>query len=266
MNDSPYVSILRDIFEVRDVSADEHERRRALGVPELSESFEALGFRSVGFYRMGKAPGYVHEVWRSPDSRAFLTVEYDQNKRPRAELRTLLHDGTIIDTSTRFSGLARLFRRSRVHHPESAYFMEIVSGTPEALWKRHQQRVEAIAREQKSTVPVHDSMRVQLALSCRSMVVSFVRRMHGKSLQWTVLIPATIAIVAAVLIGGSTLYWLPAVAVAGVAFWYTAEASTWAIARVIHIPPVPLAALLAAVDEAAEPLPPLDDNAGQTPT
>ena len=266
MNDSPYVSILRDIFEVRDVSAEAEQRARALNVPELAAAFEALGFRSIGFYRMGQAPGYVHEVWRSPDSRAFLTVEHDLKKRQRAELRTLLHDGTIIDTSSRFSGLARLFRRSRIHHPESAYFMETAACEPEALWKRHQQRVETIAREQKSTVPVHDSMRVQFALACRSMVVSFVRRLHSRRIQWTVLIPATIAIVAAVLIGGSTLFWLPAVAVAGVAFWYTAEASTWAIARLLHIPPVPLAALLAAVDEAALPVPELGDTAAQTPT
>lgn len=266
MNDSPYVSILRDIFEVRDVSEDEAARQRALNVPELSPSFEELGFRSIGFYRMGGDPGYVHEVWRSPDSRAFLTVEHDQNKRPRAELRTLLHDGTIIDTSSSFSGLARLYRRSRVHHPESAYLMEIQPCVPEALWRRHLQRVEAIAREQGSTVPSHDSMRTQFALAARSMVVSFVRRMHGRRLQWTVLIPATLAIVAAVLIGGTTLYWLPAVAVAGVAFWYVGELSTWAVARVLHVPPVPLAALLSAVDEAAMPVPELSDNPGQTPT
>jgi hypothetical protein len=266
MNDSPYVSILRDIFEVQDVSADEGERRRALNVPELSPAFEALGFRSVGFYRMGRDPGYVHEVWRSPDSRAFLTVEHDQNKRPRAELRTLLHDGTIIDTSSHFTGLARLFRRSRIHHPESAYLMEIGPPKPEALWKRHLERVEAIARQQGSTVPVHDSMRLQFALSARSMVISFVRRVQGRRIQWTVLIPATLAIVAAVLIGGMTLFWLPGLAVAGVAFWYAAEASTWAIARVLQVPPVPLAALLAAVDEAAVPEAALSDNAGQTPT
>jgi hypothetical protein len=266
MSDSPYVSILRDIFEVRDVSGDEEQRRRAMNVPEVSPAFEALGFRSIGFYRMGSDPGYVHEVWRSPDNRAFLTVEHDQNKRPRAELRTLLHDGTIIDTSSHFSGLARLFRRSRIHHPESAYLMELGPLKPEALWKRHLERVEAIARQQGSTVPVHDSMRMQLALAARSMVISFVRRMHGRRLHWIVLIPATIAIVTAVLMGGTTLFWLPAVAVAGVAFWYVAEASTWAIARVLHVPSAPLAALLSAVDEASMPMPELADNSGQTPT
>ncbi|HEX8699094.1 MAG TPA: hypothetical protein VF815_09685 [Myxococcaceae bacterium] len=266
MNDSPYVSILRDIFQVRDVSAEEEQKRRAMNVPELSPAFEALGFRSVGFYQMGGDPGYVHEVWRSPDRRAFLTLEHDQNKRPRAELRTLLHDGTIIDTSSHFSGLARLFRRSRIHHPESGYLMDLAPCQPEVLWKRHQERVEAVARQQGSTVPVHDSMRMQFALSARSMVITFVRRMHGRRLQWTVLIPATLAIVAAVLMGGTTLFWLPAAAVAGVAFWYVAEASTWAIARVMHLPPVPLAALLAAVDEASIPAPSISDNAGQAPT
>jgi hypothetical protein len=122
MNDPLYVSIIRDICAIRDVSADEEERSKALHVPELSSAFEALGFRSIGVYRMGRAPAlqHTHEVWRSPDSRAFLTVEYDQRQKPRAELRTLLHDGTIVDTSSHFSGLARLFRRSRIHHPESA--------------------------------------------------------------------------------------------------------------------------------------------------
>jgi hypothetical protein len=261
MNDPLYVSILRDLCAIRDVSADEEAREQALNVPELSAAFEALGFRSIGFYRMGSGPGqHVHEVWRSPDSRAFLTVEHDQNNKQRAELRTLLHNGTIIDTSSPFSGLARLFRRSRIHHPESAYLMETAPREPEALWQRHLQRVEAIARTQASTVPLHGSMRLQLALAARSMAVSIVRRNKGWRIHWTVLIPATLAIVAAVLMGGTTLFWLPAVAVAGVAFWYIGEVSTWASARLYYLPPASLAALLAAVDEAALPVPPSDSS------
>lgn len=256
MNDSFYVSTLRD-FAVKDVSEDEEHRNNVLHVPEVSSAFEELGFRSIGFYGMGlRGPNsHVHEVWRSPDSRAFLTVEFDQHQKARAELRTLLHDGTIIDTSSHFSGLARLFRRSRMHHPESAYFMELASSEPAALWQRHLQRVEEIARRQVSTVPVHDTMGMQLALCARSLAVSHVRRYHGQRLHWVVLIPATFAIVAAVLIGGATLYWLPAVAVAGVAFWYIGEVSTWASARLKYLPRVSLATLLAAAAEAAQPVP-----------
>jgi hypothetical protein len=250
MNGSPYVSILRDIFNVRDVSAVGEERARALAVPELASAFEAIGFESVGFYRMGKAPGYVHEVWRSPDSRAFLTLEHDNSKKPRAELRTLLHDGTIIDTSTTHSGLARLYRRSRIHHPESAYLMATSGASPEALWRKHSERLQAIVRERGSTIPPHDSLRTQFALTSRSMVVTFVRRLQGRRLEWTVLIPATVAIVAAVLMAGTPLHWLTAAAVAGVAFWYAGELSTWLSARLMSMPPVPLSTLLAAVDAA----------------
>ena len=253
MTGSPYVSILRDVFEVSDVSADAEERARAKAVPELASGFAALGFQSVGFYRMGSLPGYVHKVWRSPDSRAFLLLEYDLHQRPRAELRTLLHDGTIVETSTGYSGLARLFRRARLHHPECAYLLETSGDSPERLWRKHTARVEAIARERGSTIPPHDSMRMQFALASRSMVVTFVRRLQGKSLEWTILIPATLAIVAAVLLTGSPLHWLTVLSVASVAFWYIAEASTWVAARLLRIPPVPLATLLAAVDEAHTP-------------
>jgi hypothetical protein len=256
MNDPFYASVLRD-YAVKDVSDNEEERSHALHVPEVSSAFEELGFRSIGFYGMGLGrPGsHVHEVWRSPDSRAFLTVERDKHQKPRAELRTLLHDSTIIDTSSHFSGLARLFRRSRMHHPESSYFMELGRCAPKALWQRHLQRVEEIARGQGSTVPVHDAMGMQLALCARSLAVSCVRMYHGQRLHWVVLIPATLAIVAGVLIGGATLYWLPAVAVAGVAFWYTGEVSTWASARLKYLPRESLATLLASVDEAAQPVP-----------
>jgi hypothetical protein len=257
MHDSLYVSILRDSCAVRDVSEDEEERSKAIHAPEVSSAFESLGFCSIGLYRMGREPKqqHTHEVWRSPDSRAFLTVERDQNQKPRAELRTLLHDGTIVDTSSHFSGLARLFRRSRIHHPESAYFMELGPCVPEALWQRHVQRVEELARKRGSTVPVHDGMRMQLALCARSMAVSTVRRYHGQRLHWIVLIPATLAIVAAMLIGGATRYWLSAAAVSGVAFWYIGEVSTWASARLIYVPPASLATLLDSVDEAAQPGP-----------
>jgi hypothetical protein len=253
MTGSPYVSILRDVFEVVDVSADAGERSRAKTVPELAPGFAALGFQSVGFYRMGSEPGSVHEVLRSPDSRAFLILEHDLQQRPRAELRTLLHDGTIVETSSGYSGLARLFRRARLHHPESAYLLETSGASPERLWRRHTARVEAIARERGSTIPPHDSMRVHFALSSRSLVVTFVRRLQGKNLEWTIFIPATLAIVAAVVFTGSPLHWLTVLAVASVAFWYIAEASTWMAARLLRIPPVPLATLLAAVDEAHTP-------------
>jgi hypothetical protein len=65
-----------------------------------------------------------------------------------------------------------------------------------------------------------------------------------------VLIPATAAIVAAVLMAGTPLHWLTAAAVAGVAFWYAGELSTWLSARLMSMPPVPLSTLLAAVDAA----------------
>jgi hypothetical protein len=253
MTGSPYVSILRDVFEVFDVSADAAERARATPVPELAPGFEALGFQSIGFYRMGTAPGYVHEVWRSPDSRAFLTLEYDLKKKPRAEIRTLLHNGTIVETSSGYTGLARLFRRARLHHPESAYLLENSGSGPEGLWRKHSARLEAIVRERGSTIPPHDSMRLHFALSSRSMVLSFVRRLQGRNLEWTIFIPATLAIVAAVVFTGSPLHWLTLLSVASVAFWYVGEVSTWVAARLLRIPPVPLATLLAAVDEAHTP-------------
>lgn len=253
MSDSPYSSILRDVFHVVDVSEDAAERARAKPVPELTPGFEALGFQTLGFYRLGRPPGHVFEVWRSPDSRAVLVVEHDLKKRPRAELRTLLHDGTIIETSSRFSGLARLFRRSRLHHPEAAYLMETHAATTEQLYRRHTERVEAIARERNSTIPPHDSMRLLFALVSRSMVLTIHRHHHGKRLEWTIFIPATLAIVAAVVFAGTPLHWLTALAVAAVAFWYVSEMSTWLAARLLWIPPAPLATLLSAVDEAHTP-------------
>ncbi|KFE62634.1 hypothetical protein [Hyalangium minutum] len=253
MSDSPYSTILRDIFHVVDVSEDPAERARAKPVPELTPGFEALGFKTLGFYRLGRPPGHVYEVWRSPDSRAVLVVEYDLKKRPRAELRTLLHDGTIIETSSRFSGLSRLFRRARLHHPEAGYLLETHAATPEQLYRRHTERVEAIARERSSTIPSHDSMRLLFALVARSMVLTLNRYHHGKRLEWIIFIPATLAIIAAVVFAGTPLHWLTALAVAAVAFWYVSEMSSWLAARLLLIPPVPLATLLAAVDDVHTP-------------
>jgi hypothetical protein len=251
MTDHPYAGLILELYQ--DVSDDARARKQAKAVPELSTAFEALGFRSVGFYRIGqREPANIFEVWRSPDSRALLTVEYDQNHRPRAELRSLLHDGTIVDTSSRHSGRARLFYRSRVHHPESGYLMETSSGTPEALWRRHSERVDSIARELQTSPPVHDSLRMHLALSGRSYFLSALRRMFGRRIEWMVLIPATLLIMLAVFIAHTPLHWLTAVAVAGVAFWYFGEVSTWAAARLMRVPRVPLAVLLSAVDEAEE--------------
>ena len=249
MNSQPYAALIQDLYQ--DVSGDESARRQAKTVPELASAFEALGFRSVGFYRIGRRePANIFEVWCSPDSRALLTMEYDQKHQARAELRTLLHDGTIVDTSSQHSGRARLFCRSRVHHPESGYVMETSAAGPEALWRRHAERVEALARERQTSLPGHDSLRMHLALSARSYFLSAVRRMFGRRIEWMVLIPATLLIVLDVLVAHTPWYSLSAVAVAGVAFWYFGEVSTWAAARLMRIPRVPLAVLLSAVDEA----------------
>ena len=95
--------------------------------------------------------------------------------------------------------------------------------------------------------------RVLFALVSRSMVLTINRYHHGKSLEWTIFVPATLAIVAAVVFAGTPLHWLTLLAVAAVAFWYVSEMSTWLAARLLWIPPVPLATLLAAVDEAHTP-------------
>ena len=44
MNGSVYATVLRDVFEVVDVSEDAAERVRAKAVPELTPAFNALGF------------------------------------------------------------------------------------------------------------------------------------------------------------------------------------------------------------------------------
>ncbi len=249
MDSQPYAGVIHELYQ--DVSGDEDARKQAKAVPELARAFEALGFRSVGFYRIGRRePANIFEVWRSPDSRALLTLEYDQNHRARAELRTLLHDGTIIDTSSGYSGRARLFCRARLHHPESGYLMETSAAGPEALWKRHAERVETLAREHQTTLPVHDSLRMHLALSGRSYFLSILRRMFGRRIEWMVLIPATVLIVLDFVAAHTALHWLTAVAAAGVGFWYAGEVSTWAAARLLRIPRAPLAVLLSAVDEA----------------
>jgi hypothetical protein len=253
MTGSIYATILRDVFRLVDVTEDTAEHARVKPVRELTPAFEALGFQCIGFYRLGRLPGHVHQVWRSPDSRSFLVLEHDQQQKPRAELRTLLHDGTILETSSRFNGLARLFRRARLHHPESAYLLETGDFSPEQLHRRHTERVEAIVRERSATVPPHDSVRLYFALASRSLVLSYARRQEGRRLEWTIFIPATLAIVAAVVFAGTPLHWLTALSVASVAFWYLAEASTWMAARLLRIPPAPLATLLAAVDDAHTP-------------
>ena len=43
MDNSPYVSILRDVFSVRDVSALEEERARANAVPEAVDKASSAG-------------------------------------------------------------------------------------------------------------------------------------------------------------------------------------------------------------------------------
>jgi hypothetical protein len=74
--------------------------------------------------------------------------------------------------------------------------------------------------------------------------------MFGRRIEWMVLIPATLLIVLDFLVAHTPLHALSAIAVAGVAFWYFGEVSTWAAARLMRIPRAPLAVLLSAVDEA----------------
>ncbi len=202
-----------------DVTGNPDAEGRADQLPELREALLTLGFKRVGFLeaRSSDSParqaqmtlmfekdndaelvrrvlteGQVTEITASQDETAFAELErfFDDQL---IELRTILEDGAIIETTTKpmgrpqrrdpIKGLRDIFesallqrfmnwvRGDRVflwateHHPRAGYYLELVdNSSAERLWHRHRQRVAAIAESRGTSIPSQNSMRLYLAI------------------------------------------------------------------------------------------------------
>jgi hypothetical protein len=177
-----------------------------------------MGFRQVGFLKtqttdltaqqirqtfkghdadialQARAKGQVTEIMTSPGESAFAELELLFGNQ-MIELRTILEDGTIVETSTPLSRLPErndpvktirsLLEPAPLQKfldwvtgnpswtvgncPRAGYYLELIRATsPQDLWIRHRQRVEDIAQHSECRMPSQNTMRLYLAI-CKRM-------------------------------------------------------------------------------------------------
>ncbi len=158
-----------------DVTADVAARERVDPVGEAADALRALGFEAVGLLEarnQADQPGQVVEVLRSADRSAFAVAQLF-GKRPHFELRTILRDGSIVETSSRPKHAWSFPRRD---HPAAGYRLAFLNEGASAAdaWERHKARLG-----ESSDAPPQDSMALYLKLCDRAWRIALVRRRVG---------------------------------------------------------------------------------------
>lgn len=158
-----------------DVSADPESRERAQDTLGAADSLRAAGFETVGYVedRISER-SLVHEVMRSPDSTA-LAMPEDHFGQPFVVLRTLLDDGTMVETGSRPRGHRRLVPHTRVMHRAAGVEVRLVGADADAVWPAHRRHVEDVRRKRGSPVGPHEDIALYSAMGERATKVMRVR-------------------------------------------------------------------------------------------
>lgn len=121
-----------------------------------------LGFKRIGFVEQVSSAGrHVSELLVDPSRMSFVKPETLAG-RPHASFRTLLEDGTLVDTRNthRYALLDHLpLLAPYQHHPAAGYLLENQGAAePEALWARHAERVRQAIVSRRTRARPHNSM------------------------------------------------------------------------------------------------------------
>jgi hypothetical protein len=163
----------------REAAADEQGRFDE--VTPYTGALEALGFTRLCRVTVGSGKA-ISQVWVSREGDAFAEPEWMPGPAPHLSFRSVLPDGTILQTSTPRVGKVRLIPFwTRQHHPKAGYLLEERAGMPHELWARHRERVAEAARSRGGASALDASLAVFLDLANRTVKLA---RARARLAQW----------------------------------------------------------------------------------
>ena len=165
----------RPTVEFLDATGDPGLVALADAVPALRAAYVTLGFRPLGFLAArSESQAQVVEVLASPD-RSALAIPQLYAGRPFDVIRSILDDGTIVDTGAH----ATAFPPSEawLNHPASGYVRtRLHAGTPAEVWARHGATVAEVCTRRQTMPALHDHVDVYVTLCRRSSRITSSRR------------------------------------------------------------------------------------------
>jgi hypothetical protein len=176
---------------IQDASHQPGAVDRAQEPPDIWPALMALGYTVVGQTESaGGALRLLNHVLRSPDGRAFAMPEQSPDgKKQLVYFRSMLHDGTILDTAGAPQVSPWLAIPPRLTQPVSGYRCQRFPGaTPERLHQEHHATLSRLESERSSGVVTADCVGTYLVLSRR--VWALARTRMFVSLALTVLAAA----------------------------------------------------------------------------
>jgi hypothetical protein len=152
----------------RDVSHDPRAPERAEDTLGAAERLRQAGFTTAGWVedRLAGA-GRVYEVLASPD-RAALALPENLFGQPHVAFRTLLDDGTIVETAFARRGGIRLLPPPRVHHPWAGYELRRAPADVDRAFDAHRRHVEEVARRRGTAARPQDDLALYVAMGERT--------------------------------------------------------------------------------------------------
>ncbi|MGC4114544.1 MAG: hypothetical protein QM765_08020 [Myxococcales bacterium] len=165
-----------------DVSSRKDVEDEASIVPEILEPLGELRFDLAGYMEQRTGDhGYVTMVLTDPEALCFTRPEWLFGV-PHASFKTMLEDGTIVDTRNTarraFMDYVPLLSPYQ-HHPAAGYLLENVGrAPPEEVWTRHRERVKELVAQRRTRVRPHD-MALCTAIMNRSWALVSARSRVG---------------------------------------------------------------------------------------
>jgi hypothetical protein len=163
-------------MQLDDVGHDPEATAESIDDVEILARLEAQGFERITLVRAwaGARESNVSTLLKSPDGAAFGESERKGSLR-ETWLRSMLQDGTIVETRLRRSGWMQvLMGPLRIHHPRAHYHLAQTAEV-EQLWPTHSALVERIALERRSSAVPCQDLQTYRDLTARALRVSMVQ-------------------------------------------------------------------------------------------
>ena len=164
-------------------------RARIRPAPKGTGELLALGYKLLGLLETASgAQEQVSEIYASPDGRTFAEPEGTGKGKELLYLRSILHDGTIVDTAGPPWLPAWLIPPPRRHAPAAGYHLQRMKGSTREKHDAHRALLSRVEAERRTTAAPADSVERMAELCHRSAAVS---RVHN--FVWVVMLVAVVA-------------------------------------------------------------------------
>lgn len=186
-------------MEYLDIADEAVARTRLTPAPGVTGDLVNLGFQFLGLLETSSgAQRKVSEIYASPDGRSFAEPEGAPGGKELLYFRSILRDGTVVDTAGPPWLPAWLIPPPRRPAPRAGYHLQRLRASTREKYEAHQALLSRVEADRASPVAPADSVPRMAVLSAQS-----ARMIRLNTVVWVVvLVVGYLAGVVGMMFGG----------------------------------------------------------------